>query len=104
MLLKSLDVSPNEEYYNIPVTLIFLSGVCLETDQPEQAVLLLGFAEKQLENAPYPFDDWDKVEYERIMAQARGAMDIKSFEVAWARGRAMTLEQAIAYAKGVIHA
>jgi tetratricopeptide (TPR) repeat protein len=101
MLLKGLAVSPNEEYYNIPVTMIFLSGLYLETGQPEQAVLLLGFAEKQLENALHPFDDWDKVVYERITAQARAAMDIETFTAAWEAGKVMTLAQALAYAKEV---
>jgi hypothetical protein len=37
-------------------------------------------------------------EYEWAIATARAAIDAVAWQAAWAEGRAMTLEQAIAYA------
>ena len=40
----------------------------------------------------------DHADYERFVAAARSDLDEEAFAAAWAKGRAMTLEQAIAYA------
>jgi hypothetical protein len=37
-------------------------------------------------------------EFDRAAATARGQLDETTWQAAWAEGRAMTLEQAIAYA------
>jgi hypothetical protein len=38
------------------------------------------------------------IEYERTLAMLRAQMDDIAFAAAWAEGRAMTMDQAIAYA------
>ena len=40
----------------------------------------------------------DQIEHDRVVANARAQLDEATWETAWAEGRAMTLEQAIAYA------
>ena len=39
-----------------------------------------------------------QVQYQREVAAARAVLDDATFAAAWAEGRAMTLEQAVAYA------
>ena len=40
----------------------------------------------------------DRLAYERRLAAARAAVDEATWEAAWAEGRAMLLDEAIAYA------
>jgi hypothetical protein len=41
---------------------------------------------------------YDQEKYDHVVAAARSQLDEATFAVAWAEGRAMPLEQAIAYA------
>ncbi|MBI3915159.1 MAG: tetratricopeptide repeat protein [Chloroflexi bacterium] len=100
---------------------LFVEGLALarEVDyQPLMAFALLGFAglaaaEKQARRAVRllavvdPFleagdrrvvNPADAAEYKRHLAIAREQLDEAAFNVAWAEGKAMTLEQAIEYA------
>ncbi len=43
-------------------------------------------------------DESDAIEYERNLASARAQMEHAAWQVAWAEGQAMSMEQAIAYA------
>jgi hypothetical protein len=40
----------------------------------------------------------DRADYERFVALAHAGLDDNTFAAAWAEGRSMTMEQAIAYA------
>jgi hypothetical protein len=42
----------------------------------------------------------DRIEYERIVEHVRCVLEADIVEAAWANGRMMTLEQAMAYALG----
>jgi hypothetical protein len=42
----------------------------------------------------------ERAEYDRTAALVRPQLDKPTFAIAWAEGRTMTLEQAIAYALG----
>jgi predicted ATPase/class 3 adenylate cyclase len=80
------------------------AGLAEEQGHPERAAQLLGATSILLEAL------WDtsrfrdpiyQSDYERIIEAVRGALDEEAFEAAWAKGRAMTLEQAIAYALAI---
>jgi hypothetical protein len=58
----------------------------------------LGAAEALRETIGLPLAPVDRAAYERNVAAVRAQFDAASFAAAWAEGRAMTLEQAIAYA------
>jgi hypothetical protein len=45
-----------------------------------------------------PVQQWERAENELAVAWARAALGKERFAGAWTEGRAMTLEQAIAYA------
>jgi hypothetical protein len=59
--------------------------------QPERAVRLWGAAEALYDSIGKHTDYYDR-------AAARAQLDDATFAAAWAEGRAMTVEQAIAYA------
>ncbi len=61
-------------------------------------VVVLGGAEAQFEAIGAAMWPADRLEYERSVAAVRSTLSEEAFAAAWAEGRAMTLEQAIAYA------
>jgi hypothetical protein len=75
-----------------------LAGVAAAQGQPERAARLFGAAEALREAAGEPLPPAYRAAYERDVAAARTQLDEATFAAARAAGRAMTLEQAIAYA------
>jgi tetratricopeptide (TPR) repeat protein len=61
---------------------------------------LFGAAEALREELGTPVPPPDRAEYERAVAAARAALGDEAFAAAWAEGRAMSWQQAIAYALG----
>lgn len=72
-----------------------VGGVAAAQEQPVRAALVFGAAEALREeiNAPRPVAH--QAHYERYLATARAQLDEAAFAGAWARGRAMTPEQAL---------
>jgi predicted ATPase/class 3 adenylate cyclase len=66
--------------------------------QRERAARLLGAAEALREAIGAPMHLPERSDYEQIVTELRSALGDEAFAVAWEEGRAMTLEQAIAYA------
>jgi predicted ATPase/DNA-binding SARP family transcriptional activator len=66
--------------------------------RPEQAARLFGAVERLRDSTATPIRPVDRVTYHRLVDTTRAQLDDKTFAAAWAEGRAMTLEQAIAYA------
>ena len=66
--------------------------------QQVRAARLLGAVEALLEATNDHVDPADRAEYDRDVAAARAQLDEATFAAAWAEGRAMTMEQAMAYA------
>lgn len=62
------------------------------------AVRLCGMVAALRDAARYVMDPADQKNYERTVATARAQLEATTFEAAWAAGRAMTLEQAVAEA------
>jgi len=79
-------------------SLAFIAGTSSETGQPERAVRLHGASEAALERMGAFHQPADKLEVDRNIARVRAQLDEATFAAAWAEGRAMTLEQAVAYA------
>lgn len=63
-----------------------------------RAVRLFGVAEAQREALGLTLPAADAVEHEQHVSGARSRLDERAFAAGWAEGRAMTLEQAVAYA------
>jgi predicted ATPase/DNA-binding XRE family transcriptional regulator len=70
------------------------------TGKPEQAARLFGAVESLPESSGMAggLEPPDQKEFDHYVAVVHGQLDEAAFEKAWAEGRAMTMEQAIAYA------
>ena len=67
-------------------------------EEDQRAAKLFGAAEILRENIHIPMTTFERVEYDREVNDLRVNMDEATFAKSWAEGRAMTMEQAIAYA------
>ena len=63
-----------------------------------KAVELFGAVDSSLHVMDSPMFNTDQVEYQRDLSSVRSALDEMTFNAAWAKGHAMTLEQAVDYA------
>jgi tetratricopeptide (TPR) repeat protein len=99
LLRESLARCRDIDYQWISVwCLAGLGRVAVAQGQAEHATRLLG-ATAALFEIFYPVrDPVDRADYERAVAAARAHLDAVTFDTAWSVGRAMTVEQAIAYA------
>ena len=75
-----------------------VAGVFGSYGQPVRAARLFGAAAALREAVGIPLPPVARPEYERDVAAARARLNETTWATAWAEGRAMTLEQAIAYA------
>jgi tetratricopeptide (TPR) repeat protein len=66
--------------------------------QPQRAARLLGRAEALRESIDSPMRASEHAEYDQNVSALRAQMDDSAFAAAWAEGRAMMMEQAIALA------
>jgi non-specific serine/threonine protein kinase len=86
-----------------------LASVAAAECQPERgrqtaqrATQLFGAAEALREVASTPVPPYRRADYDRDIAAARAQLDQAAFATAWAEGRAMTMEQVVAYALDTI--
>ncbi|MFL6009525.1 MAG: hypothetical protein ACJ73Z_07800, partial [Rubrobacteraceae bacterium] len=85
---------------NVAFYLEGLATLAASEDRPEQAARLWGAAEailEQIEVIAYPHAT-DRSFNDRQLAATREDIDERTWEEAWAEGRAMTTEEAVAYA------
>jgi len=66
--------------------------------QPELAARLFGVSESILQDLGASLQPADKIEIDRYLDDIRTQLDERTFEKAWAEGRAMSLEDAVALA------
>jgi len=88
----------HDDRQGIAACLAGLAATRYTAGRTTQAVQLLGVAEALLEIAVYPLEPIHRAEYDRTVAAIQTQLDEAAFAAAWAEGRAMTLEQAIAFA------
>ena len=73
----------------------YLAGVA---KMPERAALLFGAAEVLREQLGTPMPPVYRDDYDKYLPRTRAQLDAATFSARWNEGRAMTLEQAIAFA------
>jgi len=80
--------------------LVGIGGVASAVGQAERAARLLSAAETLLDSIGLSLAAWPEVraDFDRYVAAARAQLDEATFNAAWAEGRAMSLDQAIALA------
>ncbi len=67
-------------------------------EEGARAATLFGAAEALREKIMIPMTEQERVEYAREVGGLKAGMDEKVFSVKWAQGRAMSMEEAIAFA------
>jgi len=67
-------------------------------DQMERAVRLLGAVENLYASIHFEMSAKERAEHDHAIASARAVLGEEAFAAAWAEGRMMTMEQAIAFA------
>jgi len=85
---------------NVAYYLEGLATLAAAEGRPERAVRLWGAAEailEQIEVIAYPHAT-DRSSNDRQLASARASLDERTWEEAWAEGRSMTTEEAVAHA------
>lgn len=85
--------------WGIPYVIAGLAELACAREEVERAATLLAAAEANLEATGARMDPIDREDFDRNVAAARERLDVTAFEAAWERGRSMTLEQAIVYAR-----
>ncbi len=74
------------------------AGVAAAKGNMRRAARIMGAVQAGREALRAPLIPTSLVEYARTMAVVRAGLDESAFDAAWAEGRRMTLEQAVAYA------
>jgi hypothetical protein len=87
-----------ENKSHIAICLTTLAGVIQATGDARRAVWLFGAAESLLQSLDAVLDPGGSLEYDSDLTAARTRLGESAFEEARAEGRAMTFEQAVAYA------
>ena len=80
---------------------ILMAGVADAEGDVQAAARLIGAFEIQKEQLFKPLPYINQFEYQRILDTVRAHLDEATFAAERAEGRAMTLEQAIEYAKEI---
>jgi predicted ATPase/DNA-binding CsgD family transcriptional regulator len=83
---------------DIASSLVTFAGSIAALGQLHRAARLLGASEAALERMGAFHQPTDKPEIDRIIAEVRVQLDDATFQTAWAEGREMSLEQAVANA------
>jgi predicted ATPase/transcriptional regulator with XRE-family HTH domain len=78
--------------------LVGFGGVACAAGRIARAARLCGAAEALRDAIGWPMSPDDKLHYDRTVAATRAQLEEETFVAAWAEGKAMTLEQAIANA------
>jgi predicted ATPase/class 3 adenylate cyclase len=89
-----------EDKHCIAASLEQLARIASRAGQPERAARLFGVGEIMREVSGIPLDTQIRSDYDRAVAAVRAQLDDATFAAAWAAGRAMSLEAAIAAALG----
>jgi predicted ATPase/DNA-binding SARP family transcriptional activator len=83
-------------HHGMVACLAGFAAVHLAKKNREQAAVLCEYVASQLEGSGNPLLFTDTLEYERLRDQLRRELDEKDLSIALTKGRAMTLEQALA--------
>jgi predicted ATPase/Tfp pilus assembly protein PilF len=100
-LRNSQEVSDKE---SITATLSVFAWLSFAEGKAERAAQLLGAVEHMRETFGIAFSPRQRARHERHVAAIRDSLDQEVFAAARARGKAMTIDQAVAYARQVIAA
>jgi predicted ATPase/DNA-binding CsgD family transcriptional regulator len=95
-LIRGKGVNSHLSFLDTPPALEGLAAVVAAQEEPTWAARLWGTAEAQREVYSIPLPPVYRADYEQAVAATRTQLGEKTFATAWAEGRAMTPEQALA--------
>jgi ATP/maltotriose-dependent transcriptional regulator MalT len=95
-LNRAKGVNSHLSFLNLAPALEGLAAVVAAQGEPTWAARLWGTAQAQREAYSIPLPPVYRADYEQAVAAARTQLGEKSFAAAWAEGRSMTPEQALA--------
>ncbi len=78
-----------------------LASIAVARGQPDRAAQLFGAAQALRDTTSAMPEPADRADFERDLSAVRAQMSDKAFAAAWAQGRAMPLEQAVAFVRGI---
>jgi non-specific serine/threonine protein kinase len=84
--------------HTIAILMEYFALLAAAQQQPERAARLFGAAESLRERIGVPLHPDDQKEHDQKEAAAREALGEPAFSTTWEAGRAMTWEEAVAYA------
>ena len=84
----------NGNQFGVEICLLGFAGVLAVTGKPEMAAWLFGALESSYESMELQ----ERKEFDHYVSVVRGRLDEATFAKVWAKGQAVTLEQAIVYA------
>jgi predicted ATPase/DNA-binding CsgD family transcriptional regulator len=87
-----------DDIASIAACLAGLAQVQTSTGQPKRAARVLGASDALLETSGVRLNWYDKLYYDSSIKSTRDQLDQVTFAAAWAEGRVLQTEQAIAYA------
>jgi len=93
----TITVELNTKYFT-GLCIAMLAGPVSANGQPERAVRLLGASEGILLSLGASLQPADQIEIDCYLADIRAKLDEKIYREAWSQGRAMSIEDAVAYA------
>jgi predicted ATPase/DNA-binding SARP family transcriptional activator len=100
---ESLDLNMKaEDHRGVLACLSAFAGIALERGQAKAAAQLFGAVQTLLSTMNFRLLQIDHIESERNLAALRKQPDQPSLEKAWAKGAAMTKEQAIEFALNLV--
>jgi non-specific serine/threonine protein kinase len=82
----------------VAYALLAMAGVAVGQGRPARGARLLGATMALLEELATPLMVVDRKCYERDVAAARAVLTEEAFNAAWAEGRRMAMDEAVAYA------
>src|SRR5438309_2999010 len=101
LLRESLEIAYKRgDKYLAPYELVWLGRVALAEGSPARAATLFAAARAQFNETGLAMDPDEAPEYEKGLVAIREALDEKAFSAAWAVGKKMSLDEAVAFALG----
>jgi predicted ATPase/class 3 adenylate cyclase len=88
------------EYFGVAHILEGKARLESSDGRAERVAQLFGVSWTRREKEHYPLTEFERPDYEAVIAQARSAIGDIAFEAAFAKGQEMTLEEAVAFALG----
>lgn len=77
-----------------------IAFIAIAREQGERAVKLMSAADALRQASNSLRTPQERIEYDRELASLRAGMDERTFDLLWAEGQSMNMEQSIAFAMG----